>query len=235
MVFSIIGLFAGSMWLTSCIDAGIRGSGDLVTETRYPGNYYGIEMSVPGQVFAEVDSVYRVVVQCEESIIPYFDTEVRGGKLHLEFSKSVYDVDDLVVTVYGPNFESFAVSGSGNLRCDDLVTGSTLEAEVSGSGNLRINNLEFEHIDANISGSGEIVLKGQAQTIEANVSGSGNLYAENCLVEDADIQVSGSGDVKCYVTGHLHVHVSGSGNVGYKGNPSLDSQVSGSGSVYKIN
>ncbi len=63
------------------------------------------------------------------------------------------------------------ISGSGNVRADDLRTDDT-EVRISGSGNLRANAAKT--LNSRISGSGDVQLSGPAQ-INASKSGSGSV------------------------------------------------------------
>jgi hypothetical protein len=215
--------------LASCY--GTRGEGGIVQEDRAVQNFHALDVSIPGRVVVHIDSAYSVRVQAEESILPYLETELDGSTLRIFFSRSVYDADDVVVTVSGPNFDGFDISGSASITCDDAIDGATLRADVSGSGDLRLPDADFDRIEAEISGSGDIVVKGKADQLDAEVSGSGNLSAEDCPVANADVRVSGSGELRCNVSGLLKARVSGSGDVRYRGQPQLDVSISGSGEV----
>lgn len=60
---------------------------------------------------------------------------------------------------------------------------------------MELTDVAYDHADLEVSGSGNILLKGQAsQTIDFDVSGSGDVYyAGNPVL---DVQISGSGTVK---------------------------------------
>lgn len=212
-----------------------RGEGDILTEDRAAKDFHALEIDVPGTIILHTGPNFKVTVKCEETIIGYLETVVRSNdRLHIYFSESVYDVDDLEIIVTAPSFDAIEINGSAELICDDPMDGNDLDLDISGSGSMELTDVDFDDIRADISGSGDVLLRGIADRLIGQVSGSGDLDALDCPVREADIRVSGSGSVRCDVTQHLKARVSGSGNVWYEGNPTLDVDISGSGKVRKL-
>lgn len=236
-IFQVTLLFTACalLFLSSCDIAGVRSKGDTLTEIRTAQDFHALDISMSGKVIVHTGPEYKVEVQGEESALPYLKTEVENGSLHIYFSRNVYDVDHLVVTVTAPAFDKFDISGSAEVIARDPLDGTTLAVDISGSGNIELTDVAYDHADLEVSGSGDILLKGAVlQSIAFDVSGSGTLDALNCPTAKADVQVSGSGKVKCRAEESLRARVSGSGDVFYSGNPVLDVQISGSGTVKKI-
>lgn len=223
------------MLATSCEDVlGVKGKGDKITETRNVDNFHALDISANAQIDLRVDSVYRVEVTCEESIIDFLETVEDDGVLKIHFDRDVYDVDGLRIRVWAPNWDAIETSGSVNVNAPDLISGNDLNIKLSGSGNMRLFNVDFQKIDALVSGDGNITLGGNAHTLNCTISGSGNLDGFDCPVQIAKVVISGSGNVGLDVSEQLDVTISGSGNVEYTGDPAVTTQISGSGKVKKI-
>ena len=222
--------------LSSCCFADhVRGEGDLLTEDRAAKDFHALEIDVPGKITVHTGPNFKVTVKCEETIIGYLETVVRSDdRLHIYFSEDVYDVDDLEIIVTAPSFDAFEINGSAEVICDDPLDGNDLDLDISGSGSMELTDVDYDDIRAEVSGSGDLLLKGIADRLIFNVSGSGDLNALDCPVREADLRVSGSGSIRCDVSEKLKARISGSGNVWYKGNPSLDVDISGSGKVRKL-
>lgn len=221
--------------LFSCDVAGVRSEGDVLTEIRTAQDFHALDISVPGKVVVHVGPAYKVEVQGEESALPYLETEVKNGALHVYFSKNVYNVNHLLITVTAPAFDGFDISGSATVVAHDPLDGTALNVDISGSGSMALTDVVYDRADLAVSGSGDILLKGVVQqTIDFDVSGSGTLDALDCPTAKANVELSGSGKVKCDVQEALRVRVSGSGDVLYSGDPALDVKISGSGKVRKI-
>jgi hypothetical protein len=150
-------------------------------------------------------------VTCDDNLLQYVTTEVRGDTLHIGMQPGSYSFRrDLVVELSAPVLEAVSISGSGSAHVHG-VSGGTFAATISGSGDVTAQG-SVEHLSASVSGSGELRLAGlRART--------------------AQVQISGSGDVRVDVSEDLNVQVSGSGDVRYSGNPRVLSNISGSGSV----
>lgn len=221
--------------LTSCDWGSTRSEGDIVTEIRSAKDFHALDIEVSGKVVVHTGPAYKVEVQGEETVMPFLETEVKNGSLHIYFSQNVRDVDDLLITVTAPAFDEFEVSGSAEVLAHDPLDGTDLDVSISGSGDIELTDVDYDRIDLNVSGSGEILLQGIAvQSIDYHVSGSGDLDALDCPTPKATAKVSGSGTVRCHVLDFLRATVSGSGDVLYLGNPTVDAEVSGSGKVKKI-
>lgn len=220
---------------TSCEDVlGVRGKGDVVTEIRQAKDFHALDISTNGEVELRIDSVYRVEVRCEESIIAYLETIVDDGVLNIHFDRDVYDVDNLKIIASAPSWDAIDVAGSADVDVPDEISGDLLDLSVAGSGEIKVFKAGFNKIKARITGSGDMTLAGQAEDLDCSVTGSGNLDALDCPVLSAKVTVSGSGDVRLDVSESLDVTISGSGDVEYRGNPKVTSNISGSGKVRKI-
>lgn len=97
---------------------------------------------------------------------------------------------------------------------------------------MRINS---DSIEANLSGSGDITLRGKTKSLEANVSGSGDIEAFELVAERSKVALSGSGNISTNCSEFIEARVAGSGDIEYKGNPKkIDTKVAGSGKIKMI-
>ncbi len=235
ILFSLFVLGMTALSFSACEEAfGIRGKGDVITEIRDVKNFHALDISGPGDVELRVDSVYRVEVSCEETIIDYLETVEQNGVLKIHFDRDVYDVDHLKITVSAPAWDGVEVSGSADVQLPDAITGAILKLGTSGSGDIKVFQADFNKIIGQISGSGDISIDGEATELLCSITGSGNFDALGCPVLTATVNITGSGDARVDVSESLDITITGSGDVEYRGNPKVSKQVSGSGTVRKI-
>jgi len=257
------GLFAvvvatSVLFISSCDDylfPCIYGNGVLETETRSMPVFQNISLTNSFNVIVVQDSVYKVIVEAEETIIPYVLTGIIGNNLVIKNRDNYCLRETLPINVYVhcPDVEKFILSGSGYMYSDSLsvdefstvISGSgnieidklyveDIESIISGSGYTKMNYLEAESIEAKISGSGTIQMKGTAFESNLTISGSGDIRNSDLEHQYTDIKITGSGSVWVNATKSLNATISGSGNVYYKGNPDIYLDASGSGRVIKM-
>lgn len=234
-LLGFFGLGLSILLLSACEDIlGVRGKGDIVTENRNVKNFHAVDIATSGTVELRIDSVYRVEVSCEESIIPFLETLEDHGVLKIHFDRDVYDVDHLRVVAYAPSWDGIEVSGSAHADAPDPIAGDLLDLHISGSGGIRIFNATFDNIKTRTTGSGNISIFGSANDLNCSITGSGDVDALDCPVKTATVNISGSGDARLDVSETLDVTITGSGDVEYRGNPQVTVSASGSGKVHKI-
>lgn len=208
-------------------------------ETRDVSEFTKVSFGVSGNLYINIGSAFKVVLEGEKRYVEDIITEVSGGKLVIKRENwrmnnwRMNMNEKVTVYITMPELKCLGVSGSGNAEIKDAIKTDDLNLSVSGSGKLYSTDITVSNLSCSISGSGNIILGGSGSSSRADisVSGSGNYNGETLKIGSAEIHISGSGNCRCNVTESLRASVSGSGNVTYEGNPRLDAHVSGSGKV----
>ncbi|MCC6411621.1 MAG: DUF2807 domain-containing protein [Saprospiraceae bacterium] len=225
----------GLLSLAACDPMGVKGEGDIVSETRNPDAFNRVNIDVYGKTEIYHADAYRVEIDVEESILPYLETEVNDGRLDVYFSRNVRNVDGLRVRIYTPSdLQEIDFDGSGTLIAYDSLTYDQLRIDHDGSGEVYIKKAFTGHLGVKLSGSGKIDVDGYSEDLTLTLSGSGEINSLDLDARFADVSLSGSGEIKCSVSEAIHVNLSGSGNVWYAGDPDTNITVSGSGKVRKF-
>lgn len=228
----ILGATVAALFLVGCSTlTGVRGSGDVVSETREVSDFDGVDLSGEGHVTITIGDEFSLVISAEDNIMPLLTSEVSDGVLVLGTSESISPTEEIDYEVTLPLVSLLEVSGSGRIDASGVVA-EDLGLDVSGSGALQAEDISVTSLQAEVSGSGQVGVSGETDHVQVSISGSGALEGENLIARTGVVNVSGSGSVVVGVTDDLEVDVSGSGSVEYIGNPpSLDVDVSGSGDV----
>jgi hypothetical protein len=212
----------------------IKGDGDLRTEEFHLPTITGVKLSGIGEVIIRHGDTQKIIVETDDNLLDYLETDINGGVWDIEFERCIRNVTRLTVYITVPEIEKLIISGSGSIIGEDAFVGDELEATVSGSGNIDFD-FTGNIVEASISGSGHIDLFGSADFMDVNISGSGDVRAFDLFTQECDVHNSASGDARVNVEDFLKVRISGSGDVLYIGNPTLDIDISGSGSVIDRN
>ncbi len=210
----------------------IRGSGNLITESRSVSDFDRVDLSGRGQVVITQGGEESLVVETDDNVMPYVRTVVKSGTLDLGFDSKYKNISPTHIqfTLGVKDLSGIKISGSGDITADSLDT-ERLEVKVSGSGNMGIDSLTTKSIKARISGSGNVDLAGEATEQGIGISGSGKYRAQDLRSETAKVKIGGSGSSTVWVTESLNARISGSGAVYYYGKPKVKSKISGSGKI----
>lgn len=228
------------LYLTSCREITIRGTGATKAEHRKVAAFDHISFSFP--VDAEVrvvpGSVPDVELDGYSNILDHITVKVVNGKLMVYGKKDVQLVSDKRVkaTIILPSLTGLESSGSSQVTVKGTVAGKELGVDLSGSGEINIDAVQLETLTVDVNGSGKVAINsGSARQGGYEINGSGKIYALELVHTEAAVEINGSGYVEVNATQALSVDVSGSGIVGYRGSPSVESDINGSGSVKDLN
>jgi hypothetical protein len=226
----LISAFIVTLTLASTVARGEN----IEKETRNVTGFTKVSFGVSGDLYINIGSEFKVVLEGEKSLLEEIKTDVSGTKLVIK-KDSWYSHNNERVTVYitMPAIEGLGVSGSGKAEIKDAVKAPNLDLSVSGSGKIFTGDVAATNLNVGISGSGDVIIggSGEAGKADISISGSGNYSGETLKLANADFSISGSGSCKCFVTENLKASVSGSGNITYSGSPKIDTRISGSGHV----
>jgi len=129
------------------------------------------------------------------------------------------------------NINELQVNGGGKIISENSIASDYMSLAVSGSGGIDLD-IKGNNLKTEISGSGNVTLKGYATTNDIIMSGSGSMNAFACEVESAKVKISGSGICEITASAALDAVVLGSGIVKHKGNTkNVTKKVYGAGSV----
>jgi hypothetical protein len=227
------GIILTAFFAAITITTGFAGIQSAVEETRDLKGFTKVSFGVSGNMYINIGTEFKVVLEGDKSVLEDIITEVSGGRLIVKKENWSFNNNEKV-TVYitMPGINGLGVSGSGRAEIKDAVKTDDLSLSVSGSGKIYTNEITVNNLKSSISGSGNIIVgSGNAANGDISISGSGNYMGESIKIGSLDISISGSGNCATGVTESLNASVSGSGNVTYEGNPKIDARVSGSGKI----
>jgi Putative auto-transporter adhesin, head GIN domain len=122
----------------------------------------------------------------------------------------------------------------GRLQVD--LSGPALhEATLNGSGSIELQDLDQDHLQVRIRGSGTASGNGKLETLRLEIMGSGSANLAPLAETNADVTIDGSGDADVSPTGEARVTIAGSGDVRLHAHPAqLSTHVYGSGRISEV-
>ncbi len=206
------------------------------TEERKVGEYDAVYISGWFDVNLVEGKEGTITLEGKKNTIEHINTEVKNGKLIIEWDKDVkmnLFNSKVRITVPVESIDAVKLSGSGSVKSNNTIRSESFESTLSGSGTLDLN-VETSSMSSTVSGSGNTILSGQTSYYKVQVSGSGDIKAYNLKAEDVSINISGSAKIRVHANTSITSRISGSGSVYYMGDAKkIDSKVSGSGSISK--
>jgi predicted small secreted protein len=233
----------------------LRGSGNVITETREIGRFDEINLAGIGEVIITQGDEVSLKIEAEDNIMRYLKSEVQGGALTLSLRQpaamvSVWPTQPIKFYVTVTDLEAITVAGSGDVSAEAITAKSMalrvlgsgdihLEAldsddvtvTIAGSGDVKVDDLAGSNLITTITGSGTCTLQGEVTEQGVRIAGSGDYRADNLQSEDANVTIAGSGSSYVNVSDSLDVRITGSGDVRYSGSPRLTQSIIGSGDV----
>jgi hypothetical protein len=196
-------------------------------------------------VYVKQTNKQEVTVEALTEIWELTSVKVENGVLMVNVerkpdspNKSIWSkIDDIKVKptmklmVSVKNINELQVNGGGKIISENSIASDYMSLSVSGNGGIDLD-LKGNNLKTEISGSGNVTLKGYATTNDIVMSGSGSMNAFACELESAKVKISGSGNCEITASASLDAVVLGSGIIKHKGNTkTLNKKVYGSGSV----
>ncbi|HYG40104.1 MAG TPA: head GIN domain-containing protein [Cytophagales bacterium] len=215
MKTQIILLIATVIFVSSCGNPHCeRGEGRTVSETYTLGEFNGIDISSWGEVEIIKSNEHKLEIHAQANVIDRFRVNVRNETLYI--GADCFNARSKPkLYIYCKSFNDLRLSGAGKIESS--------------------SEFIFDNLNIEMSGAGDIGLRGEAEQLSIRVSGSGDVNLMGLQTKNADIRISGKSDCSVFVVDHLQVKISGVGKVYYKGNPEIDQEISGVGKVISKN
>lgn len=256
-----ISLLLLAVWvLSSCeyVQGGniVRGSGDVVEETRDVSGFDRVELGTIGTLIIEQGDQAGLVVEAEDNLLQYIETRVQGGKLLIDVRQgaSITPTRPIRYRLTTDDLREIALSSSGDAQAP-MWQASQFAIQISSSGSLSMDGIEADRVDITVSSSGNVgldeIITGRLSVV---IESSGNVTIGSGSADEQDIRISSSGDYEARevestrvearltssgsatvrVSEVLNGRLSSSGNLYYIGNPQVDVQTTSSGDVQRL-
>ncbi len=256
-------LIPATLLLTACKMAdlqlygrAVRGSGNVIEETRAVNGVSGVNLATIGHLIIEVGDTESLRIEAEDNLLEYLETEVFNGELRIQtqsnlnmrttqpvnYYLTVTDLDRISIfssgDIQAPHLQaerfSITVASSGNLKMGDLKA-DALDVQIFSSGDVTVGALNANTLEINISSSGNLhIAGGEVKTQNITINSSGKYTAQDLASEEAQVRINSSGSATIRVRNHLNAQLKSSGDLRYFGNPAVDAMTNSSGDVIQM-
>ena len=190
---------------------GVKGSGNVTTESREISGFNAVDVGGVFQVDITAKKDFAVEIEADDNIIGLITTEVDGNVLKIGTERKISPTSLIRVHVFAPDIENL---------------------EVPGAANVALNGIDNPALSVDSSGASKIKIAGETAKLTVDVSGATQIDAEELNAGDADVEASGASHVNVKVSGSLRTEASGASKIVYIGEPSsVERKTSGASSV----
>jgi len=226
-------LFFG--FITSVDDLFVEGNKDLLKESREVSGFQTISSSGDFKVIVKPGDAYSVEVKAESNLLSFIETIVVDSTLKIRTLgvHSLLHNYPIEVFITTPVLKGLFLSGSGMITTGRF-TSNVFSILISGSGDID-TKINTGFMKANISGSGNIFLEGDAKVGRFLISGSGKIKSYQTQQRNCEAVIFGSGAIYVNTLESIDARISGSGRVLYINHPIISKSIFGSGDVLDMN
>lgn len=225
----ILALFGTLFLTTSCFLNGIKGNGEVVTETRnFTGDFNQIEVAAGINAYLTQENSQKVVVEADSNLQDIIITEVEDGVLHVYAEKNIFRAKSKKVYISATDLERLKVSSGANLKTENTLKGDELDVRVSSGANAKLF-LEYHTVTCDASSGANAKLEGNAGQVILEASSGANLKAKDLRAKISEAKASSGANISLYATEKLDAKASSGGNISYDGEPKEVNKDSSSG------
>lgn len=225
-------LLASTLFFASC-DEMIIGSGRVVEEERDVRSFDAIEVSGAFHVYLSQGNRESLVIEADDNLMQYIETNVSGGKLYLETRGMSMRRATMRAHITVTDLDAIKASGAVKITGETPLDFDRLKIKVSGAADIDME-VFGDLMELGISGAGKTYLTGEVEKMAIKLSGASKLKAETLYTRLMDIDISGAGSANVNVEEVLDAKISGAGSVKYIGDPKVHSKISGAGNVKRL-
>ena len=228
-------LFTLLIFFSGCQDlVHEKGNGIIVTEDREVEEFDGLNLRGSYQVFLNQGSRSGLVIETDENLLQYIETEVRDKILYIENLEKISSKEGTKIYLTFEQLKELSSAGASTVKSESLLKAQSLEVSMPGAGILDLQ-LEVQDLEIDLAGAGLVKLEGWAQNQDIKMSGIGNLEGYDLRSRTCEVTVSGVGSAEVNVSENLTARINGMGGIKYQGNPvSVDQKVSGLGKITNV-
>lgn len=238
LALSALACQVGGIELPSGPSRTIKGSGNVVEETRAVSGVSGVNLSTIGHLTIEVGDTESLRIEAEDNLMEYIETEVNNGRLTIghrdptRISLRATKPVNYFLTVTG--LDTIMVTSSGDIEVGDLET-DVLSVEIDSSGDVTLGVVNADTLEVDIDSSGNLdIAGGQVEAQYITIDSSGSYSAQDLQSAEAEVRLTSGGSATIWVLNHLEANLSSSGDLRYRGNPTVDATTTSSGDVTQI-
>ena len=176
-------------------DNGVKGSGDLVTQTYDLDDCHRILLRTGLDITVTFGDRQEIALTVDDNLVELYEIDVQDGRLIIDADKNPRPHRKTRLEVTLKALDHLKISGAGDIEIID-VAGEDLELVIDGAGDLEVDGT-VTNLEITVNGAGDIDAKRlEAEHVVVTVNGAGDVAAHASV--SADLTINGVGDIDIY-------------------------------------
>ena len=171
-------------------------------------------------------------VEADEDVLPFVETRVENGTLHIGFKPHtrLRNTSDVLVTAQTPELHAVAASGGAIVRAS-LTKADESALAADGGGEIRVRGVDARTLLAKASGGSVLQVAGRAEKVELNLSGGSHFDGPQLEARDVEVHGSGGAEAELRASGNVRGGLSGGSGLHVRGGARASVATSGGSEV----
>lgn len=215
-LYMLMAVLVALILVTGCVvnlgNNGVRGSGNVKTESRSVTGFSSIAFNSEGKVTVQQTGKESLTISAEENLLPLLETRVTDHTL------SIGTINNTDINPTKP--------------IEFVMEVKSLEGfKMTGVGSIEARGIQGKHLTIALTGVGEMTIEGNADSLDLRLEGVGSYQGAAFKTKQATVHSEGVGSAVVNASEQLDVLVSGVGGVEYVGSPKVQKSGKGLGHV----
>ncbi len=212
---------------------GVRGNGNVTTETRNIESFHSIKAAEGLDVYLTQGTSESVKIQADENLLAIILTEVKDGVLHIHTEENIAHSSAQKVMVEFDDIRSITSTSGSDVYSTNTIKADRLKLKSTSGSDMELEIVANEIICKSTSGS-DIRLSGSTNRFSAESTSGSDIKASNLKAKICDARATSGSDITLYSSEELTAKATSGGDITYYGNPDKVNKNDGvSGSIRK--
>lgn len=213
---------------------GVRGNGDVITETRdLDASFHSIKAAEGLDVYLTQGDSESIKVQADENLHDIILTEVKNGVLHIHTEENIAHSSAQKVMVEFDDIESITSTSGSDVYSTNTIRADRLELKSTSGSDMELE-IDAKTVVCKSTSGSDLRLSGKTDKFTAESSSGSDIKAGNLKARICDAKATSGSDITLFSSQELTAKASSGGDITYYGNPDKVNKSDGvSGSIRK--
>jgi hypothetical protein len=229
IVAALMALLFSSCGHSINLGNGIKGSGNITTETRTVNqDFKKIEASNGIKVIVEQSDNKSIMVETDDNLQQHIITKIENGVLKIESDENYNATETPLVKVKMPITNGLSTSSGSEITSSGTLISENMDVKSSSGSQININ-VEADAIKIESTSGSSIEVGGKALKVETSSSSGSTIDAKNLMANEVFSQTSSGSSTDVYPIVKLDAKASSGSNISYHKIPKTVSKEESSG------